>query len=298
MAKLLSREQAIKKGKRIRKIQMIQLRLQSFLMGSKQKSLREEIFIDTKFGKVRTLWYGFENSEMTPILFDLHGGGFILGNADMDETMNLAFAQQVGCKVISIEYAKAPEFPYPVAVDQIYAVVKHVFENAEKYAVDREKMAIGGHSAGGNLSTVTCMKAKKEGESQFVCQVLDYPPLDLATSPFDKPQPKGCIPPKMATVFDACYVDPAQAKDPYVSPVYATQEDLKGLPPALFILAGRDSLHGEGLKYCEMLKTAGVVTECYNYPHAVHGFTYKPSSDTTDALEKMVVFLRKYLKDS
>ena len=118
-------------------------------------------------------------------------------------------------------------------------------------------MAIGGHSAGGNLSTVICMKAKKEGEFQFVCQVLDYPPLDLATSPLKKPQPKGAIPPKMALMFNACYVDPAQAKDPYVSPVYATQEDLAGLPPALFILAGGDSLHDEGLKYCEMLKTAG-----------------------------------------
>jgi acetyl esterase len=157
-------------------------------------------------------------------------------------------------------------------------------------------MAIGGHSAGGNLSTVTCMKAKKEGEFQFVCQVLDYPPLDLATSPFEKPQPKGCIPPQMAMVFDACYVDPTQAKDPYVSPVHATQEDLKGLPPALLILAGRDSLHDEGLKYRQVLETAGVVTECYEYPNAAHGFTYQSSGDTTDALEKMVAFLGKYLK--
>ena len=135
-------------------------------------------------------------------------------------------------------------------------------------------MAIGGHSAGGNLSTVICMKAKKEGEFQFVCQVLDYPPLDLATSPLKKPQPKGAIPPKMALMFNACYVDPAQAKDPYVSPVYATQEDLAGLPPALFILAGGD----------------------YEYPRAAHGFTYNSSADRNDALEKMVTFLKKYLK--
>ena len=117
--------------------------------------MREEIFVDTDFGKVRTLWYGFENTVKVPIYFDLHGGGFILGSADMDETMNLALKKQVGCKIISIEYAKAPEFPYPTAVNQVYAVVKHIFENAEKYAIDSNKMAIGGHSAGGNLSTVT-----------------------------------------------------------------------------------------------------------------------------------------------
>jgi acetyl esterase len=156
-------------------------------------------------------------------------------------------------------------------------------------------MAIGGHSAGGNLSTVICMKAKQEGQFQFVCQVLDYPPLDLATSPFEKPQPEGCIPPDMAMVFDACYVDPVQANDPYVSPIYAAVEDLQGLPPALIILAGRDSLHDEGLKYCDMLKAAGVETECYGYPDAVHGFTLVPSDDAADAVEKMVVFLEKHL---
>ncbi|MBN1877388.1 MAG: alpha/beta hydrolase [Anaerolineae bacterium] len=296
MTKLLTREQNIKKAKRLRKLQMFTHKLQSLSPTPKSASSRTEVFIDTEFGKVRTLGYGFENPETVPIFFDLHGGGFVMGNADMDEALNMAFNQHVGCKIISIDYAKAPDFPYPAAINQIYAVVDYVYENAEKYAIDPTRMAIGGHSAGGNLSTVTCMKAKKEGKFQFVCQVLDYPPLDLATSALDKPQPKGCIPPRMALMFDACYVDPAQAKDPYVSPIYATQEDLKGLPPALLVLASMDSLHDEGLKYCEMLKTAGVVTECYEYPNALHGFTLSPSADTTNAIEKMVAFLRKYLK--
>ena len=290
MAKLPTREQYIKRGKLFRKLMVIFLKFQN--IGSKNKSMRDEIFINTEFGKVRTLWYGFENTEKAPIYFDLHGGGFILGSADMDEEMNLELNKQVGCKIISIEYAKAPEFPYPAAVNQVYAVVKHVFENAEKYAIDNKRMAIGGHSAGGNLSTVTCMKAKKEGKFQFLCQILDYPPLDLATSALDKPQPKGAISPHMALMFDACYVDPTQAKDPYASPIYATQKDLQGLPPALFILAGRDSLHDEGLKYCGMLKTCGVVTECHEYPNARHGFTYKPSIDAINAWSKMAAFLK------
>ncbi len=221
MAKVLTREECIRRGKRLRRPMTIFLKLQSLRPG--MKSARDEMYIDTEFGKVRTLWYGFENPEKAPVYFDLHGGGFILGSADMDEEMNLELKEQVGCKIISIDYAKAPEFPYPVAVNQVYAVVKHVFENAEKYGIDRNKMAIGGHSAGGNLSTVTCMKAKKAGEFQFVCQILDYPPLDLATNPLDKPRPKGAIPPAMALIFNACYVDPDQAKDPYVSPVYATR---------------------------------------------------------------------------
>lgn len=292
MSNTNTRAQAIKKAKRLHKIEKFTRIFRSLF---KKQALRKEIYIDTEFGKVRTLWYGFESPEVAPVFFDLHGGGFILGSADMDEAINLHFQRQIGCKIISIEYAKAPEFPYPAAVNQIYAVVKHIYENAEKYAIERGKMAIGGHSAGGNLSTVTCMKAKEAGEFQFVCQVLDYPPLDLATSPFDKPQPKGAIPPKMAVMFNASYVDPTQAKAPYVSPVYAAQEDLVGLPPALFILAGRDSLHDEGLKYCEILEAAGVETVCYQYPDAAHGFTLQASDDTTDAIEKMAAFLGKYL---
>ncbi len=292
MAKLPTREQLIKRGKLIRKFAVIFHKFQS--LGLKSKSMRDEIFIDTEFGKVRTLWYGFENTERAPIYFDLHGGGFMLGSADMDEEMNVELNKQVGCKIISIGYAKAPEFPYPAAVNQVYAVANHIFENAEKYAIDSNKMAIGGHSAGGNLSTVACMKAKKDGKFQFACQILDYPPLDLATSAFDKPKPPGAISPQMAAMFNACYIDPSQAKDPHVSPVYATREDLEGLPPALFILAGRDSLHDEGLEYCGMLKAAGVITECYEYPNAPHGFTYEPSTDATDAWTKMAAFLKRY----
>lgn len=293
MAKPATREQSIRRGQLIHKVGAMMHKFQALV--SKKDSAGEVVFIETDFGSVRTLWYGFQKEEKLPVYFDLHGGGFMMGTADMDEAMNLVLSEQVGCKIVSVQYAKAPQFPYPTAVNQVYAVAKHVFENAEHYAIQPGKMAIGGHSAGGNLSAVACMKAKKEGLFQFACQILDYPPLDLATDPVEKPQPKGAITPEMAAMFNACYVDPAQAKDPYVSPVFAAPEDLVGLPPALFILAGMDSLHDEGLKYRHMLEAAGVTTECYEYPHAPHGFTYQASPDTTDALEKMAAFLKKYL---
>jgi acetyl esterase len=291
MVKTLTRDGAIRQGRRIRQAQTMLTRLP----GSKKKTRGNEIFIDTEFGKVRTLWYGFENQSRAPVFFDLHGGGFILGSADMDETMNLEFVKQAGCNVISIDYAKAPDFPYPAALNQVGSVIEYTVQNAEKFGIDVHKMGIGGHSAGANLSTVLCMKASKEQKFKLVCQVLDYPPLDLATSPYEKPRPKGSIPPNMAMIFNACYVDPAQARESYVSPLFAAQADLEGLPPALFILAGRDSLHDEGLKYCERLSAAGVITECYEYPNAAHGFTYNASADTTDALGKISAFLRKYL---
>lgn len=288
-----TREQNIRKGRRIRQAAVFVSKMQK--IGAKANPARQEQVIETPAGRARVLMYGFEGPAPAPVYFDLHGGGFILGSAEMDEAMNLEVARQVGCKIISIDYAKAPDFPYPAAVEQVYAVVKHVHEHAQEFHIDPEHMAIGGHSAGGNLSAVTCLKAGQTGDFQLVCQVLDYPPLDLATDPFKKPCPKGAISPEMATMFNTCYVDPAQAADPFVSPVFAAPEDLTGLPPALFILAGMDSLHDEGLRYYEMLQAAGVSVEKFEYPHAAHGFTYKPSPDTTDAVNKMAAFLKKYL---
>ena len=293
MSKPPTRKQQIRKGKFLQKTSKLVYRLKT--NGVKQPAYRQEIFFDTDFGRVRALCYGFEKKEITPVFFDLHGGGFILGGAVMDEALNLEFVKQVGCKVISIEYAKAPQYPYPTAVNQVYALVKHVFQNAEEFGINPQKMAIGGHSAGGNLSTVACMLAKKEGLFQFVCQVLDYPPLDLATSPFEKPQPKGCIPPKMARLFNDCYATAQQAREPYASPVFASLDDLQGLPPALMIVAGMDSLHAEGLKYAGMLQEAGVEVEIHDYPEAAHGFTLNQSDDARDAVEKMAGFLARWL---
>jgi acetyl esterase len=100
----------------------------------------------------------------------------------------------------------------------------------------------------------------------------------------------------MASMFNACYVDPGPRSVCF--PVYATQQDLEGLPPALLILAGGDSLHDEGLQYREMLEKASVVTECHEYPAAPHGFTYKRSPDTIDAWAKMAAFLNRYFQFS
>jgi Esterase/lipase len=294
----LTREQQqnIHKIERRQRINRLLTRLLSLLPQSAHKSRAKEVMIPTEFGEVRTLWYGFDQPEKQALLFDLHGGGFVFGSADLDEAMCLQFQHEAGCKVISIDYAKAPKFPYPTAVNQVYAVAKQVWQNTERFGVDADRMAIGGHSAGANLSAVACIKARQEGLFQFSAQILDYPPLDLATAPEQKPQPKGAIPASMARMFNDCYLTPAQATEIYASPVYATASQLQGLPPALFILAGGDSLHDEGLRYCEMLKAAGVTTECFEYPNSVHGFTYQPSADTTDALQKMTAFLKKYLQ--
>lgn len=271
------------------------VKVMKLLAKSKKRVLGQdvrELRIQTPVGEVRTLCFGLEKAEKEPVFFDLHGGGFVMHTADVDVDICRYLHKNCNCKVISIDYAKAPEHPYPQAVNEVYEVVKYFVEHAEEYGIDTERMCIGGHSAGGNLAAVTCLRSLKEKEFSFLGQILDYPPLDLAIPPIEKPCPEGAIPPKIAAAFDACYLpDSSYEECPYVSPVYSKREDMIGLPAALVIAAGHDSLHDEAVHYYKLLCEAEVSAQLLEYPNSAHAFTMQESEDTTDALQKMAQFL-------
>lgn len=258
----------------------------------------EERIIETPAGSVRTLCFGFEKKETEPVLFDLHGGGFVMHTADVDINICRYFRRNCFCKVVSIDYAKAPEHPYPQAVNEVYEVIKYFTAHAEEYGIDTERMCMVGHSAGGNLTAVTCLRSLKEKEFSFRGQILDYPPLDLSINPFEKPCPEGAIPPKIAAAFDACYLpDSSYEECPHVSPVYSRKEDMTGLPQALVIAAGHDSLHDEAVHYYNLLKDAEVPAQLLEYPDSAHAFTMKDSPDAKDALQKMAEFLNRCFQE-
>jgi acetyl esterase len=99
----------------------------------------------------------------------------------------------------------------------------------------------------------------------------------------------------MVDMFNACYYgkDVETAKSPYISPVYATKEQLTGLPPVLLIVAGRDSLHNEGVRYGELLKEAGVPVDFHEFAESVHGFTYNKTHNAKRGWDVMVEFIKK-----
>lgn len=253
-----------------------------------------ERLVDTRHGKVRVLEYGFDTKEPQPLFVDLHGGGFVFGSADMDEAMCLEFLS-AGIKVISIDYPKAPDHPYPAAVEAIHDVLSWYVAHGTELGLDTERMAIGGHSAGGNLSTVTCMNDLTAEKFHFRCQVLDYPALDCATPPKNKPLPKGALPIWMLKMFYDCYTTAENAMDIHVSPAFAKPEEVAGMPPALFIVCGHDSLHDEGVRYADTLRATGVDVTVLEYPDEAHGFTYFKSEGSREAISQMVAFLKDHL---
>ena len=277
--------------KKALRLQLI-MKLASKLKPAKIGKVR---LVETTRGNVSVLEYGFDSSETEPLFIDMHGGGFVLGWAAMDEPMCAYFRERTGVKVISIDYPKAPNYPFPAAVEAIYEVIKHYFDNAKAYHIDTESVGVGGHSAGGNFATVMCIMAKEKGDFSFKYQVLDYPPCDMSLDAFERPNPKGAVSPKMVDMFNACYYgkDYESAKTPYMSPVFATSEQLTGLPPALLILAGKDSLHDEGARYYKALTAANVPVEFHEFENSVHGFTYNRTPDAKKGWDVMADFIRR-----
>lgn len=233
----------------------------------------ERMEVPTRAGKVRVIVYRAKKAH-APVYFDMHGGGFVGGNCeDMDFWCTL-LRDHLDINVVSINYRKAPQFPWPTASNDAFDTVSWFYDHAAEFDFDTDKMAIGGHSAGGNLAAVTCLRSVLEDAPfRFQLQVLDYPPLDLSISAFDKLRHPMAIPPQIATMFDACYIAPGQGNDPLVSPAVADVEMLKGQPPAVIITAEFDSLRDEAEKYGQKLLAAGVPVWSRRFLGSAHGFT-------------------------
>jgi len=272
----------------------------------KEKSIEEqeshtigkEIFIPTRDGKTRALIYEATNkTTIAPIFFDVHGGGFVMGLPENDDKFCSEVNKALDITVISIDYRLAPEYKCPIDKNDVYDVVSYVSSHSHEFGIDANNMAIGGHSAGANISTVVCMMAKEKKHFSFKCEILDYPPLDIFTAADKKFYAEGAIPVEVATLFNKCYTTEAYAKNPYCSPVSATTDELKNLPPAIVITAEIDSLRDEGEDYAEKLVKAGVETTAKRFYGVRHGFTIShPELPQSKEAYKMIIDgLAKYL---
>jgi acetyl esterase len=261
-----------------------------------KKRVGRELFLNTGEGTVRVLGYRLEDPRTLPLFVDIHGGGFVLGSADMDDPLMPDVAAKADIKVLSVEYSLAPDFPFPKAVNECYAVALYAKEHPDEFGIDPDRIAMGGHSAGGNYSASVCLSDNAAGKKLGLkCLVLDYPPLDVYTDPGLKPQPKGALPVAACRMFDACYLNDREArKNPLVSPVFATQEQLRPFPPTLLITASRDSLCAEAELFRDKLKEAGVPVTHKRFD-AVHGFNLGESPESTESWQMIVEHLKKYL---
>lgn len=262
---------------------------------NKKQYLGKELFLNTDEGEVRVLAYNIDTPDKLPLFVNIHGGGFILGNAEMDDPFMMNIVLKASVKILSIDYSLAPEFPFPKAINECYAVIKYAKENWKEFGIDPDNIAVGGHSAGGNFSTAICLLDNDRKLLNIKSLILDYPPMDVYTDSSLKPKPKGSIPVFMSRIFDACYCKEKESrKNPLISPIYCDIKQLKSFPPTLVITAKRDSSCEEGEKFRDKLIEAGVDVTHKQFD-AVHGFNLKPGIHTDESLEMIIGHLKMTL---
>lgn len=234
----------------------------------------------TRAGETRVLFCS-PGEQGLPVFVNFHGGGFVMGSADDDDVYCRRLANAAGCAVVNADYRLAPEHKFPSAVEDCYDVVKWVYDSAAALGVDPARIAVGGHSAGGNLAAAICLMAKERREFGVVFQVLDYPPLDMTVDPYAQESRDAMLTPKAHIFFNECYFNtPADAHNPLVSPLLAG--DLAGLPPALMIAAEYDPLRSGEERYVQRLAEAGVDVTYRMFAGCSHAFTHFGPQEAAD----------------
>jgi acetyl esterase len=230
-----------------------------------------------------------------------HGGGFVLGGLDGHDNVCRQLAVDARCVVISLDYRLAPEAPFPAAVEDCYAATSHIFEHAANLGIDPMRIAVGGDSAGGNLSAVVCQLARARGGPPLVFQLLVYPATDfrsLDTASYRSNKSGYFLSHAGMAWFRSHYLPSEEDRNhPTASPLAAT--DLAGLPPALIVTAEYDPLRDDGDAYARALATAGVDVSHLDFDGTIHGFVsfYAFIDKGRIALKEMACALRRAFQE-
>jgi acetyl esterase len=210
----------------------------------------------------------------------LHGGGWVMGDLDTEHTAAARVADGSGAVVISVGYRRAPEHPFPAALDDAYAVLAWTAGHAAELGIDPERIAVGGHSAGGGLAAAVALRARDQQGPPICFQLLNQPALDdrqqtwshrnFTSTPWMNSE-------KIAATWRH-YLGSATAT-PYAAPARAA--DLSGLPAAYVATAEFDPLRDEDIGYALRLLEAGVSVELHQWPGTFHGSQAIMSADVS-----------------
>lgn len=207
-----------------------------------------------------------------PVLVYIHGGGWVIASIQAYDSSARALSNAANCMVISVGYHYAPEHKFPSAHEESYAVTQWVMKNVQGWGGDPKKVAIGGESAGGNMSTAVCMMARDRKGMMPIHQLLVYPLTQvgkITQSYKENMTAKPLNVPMLKWFGKYTLKNPAQGKSPYLT---VLNGNVKGLPPATVVLAEIDPLRTEGEMYAAKLKKAGIPVAMMSYKGVTHEF--------------------------
>lgn len=247
-----------------------------------------------------------------PALVYFHGGGWVLGDLESHDTLCSILASQTPCRVVAVDYRRAPEHPFPAAVDDALQAFDWVARHARELGIDRQRIAVGGDSAGGHLAAVLCQACSRRpaGDDEAprpAAQMLLYPVTDSARdTPSYRLFARGFGLERETMDWFFRHFAPAldreggpSGDDPRISPLRV--EDASGLPPALVVTAGFDVLRDEGRAYARRLQEAGVAVVHRQFDGLIHGFAnmalVEPCRHALDEVVSELALLFRRLAD-
>ncbi|AHF68885.1 MULTISPECIES: alpha/beta hydrolase [Pseudomonas] len=210
-----------------------------------------------------------------PVFMFFHGGGWVLGDFPTHERLVRDLVEGSGAVAVFVNYTPSPEAHYPTAINQAYAATKWVAEHGKEINVDGKRLAVAGNSVGGNMAAVVALMAKDKGTPALRYQVLLWPVTDAKfdTGSYDQYAEGHFLTRNMMKWFwDNYTTDAAQRNEIYASPLRASIDQLKGLPPALVQTASADVLRDEGEAYARKLDQAGVAVTAVRYNGMIHDY--------------------------
>lgn len=229
-----------------------------------------------------------------PCLIYLHGGAFVLKAAPSHKHIICEFALKTPCKVVFVDYSLAPRHPFPVGVEDCYCAFEWVCNNCDALGIDKNRIAIGGDSAGGALAAAVSLMARDRKASNFCCQMLIYPVTDARQITqsikdcTDTPMWNSILNKKMWELY---LKNGVHINREYASPMEAAT--LKNLPDSYIEVSEFDCLRDEGINYAEALKNCGVHVELNKTAGTVHGFDIAKNSEIVhQVLARRIKFLK------
>ncbi|MGC6769984.1 alpha/beta hydrolase fold domain-containing protein [Enterococcus sp. LJL51] len=224
-------------------------------------------------------------SEKLPVILYIHGAGWVLGSAHTHDKLVRELAIRTNSVVFVPEYDRAPEAKYPTAIEQCYAVLEKITENAEEH-YDTSRLTIAGDSVGGNMATVVAILAKDRKGPNIKQQLLYYPVTNhsfdtksyhqFATDYFLAKD-------GMKWFWDNYLPEGQDSTIKTISPLQATKEELQGLPAAMILNGEADVLRDEGEEYARHLRDAGVEVTQLRFQGMIHDFVMVNSMDQSNA---------------
>jgi len=240
------------------------------------------------------------NTNRLPVVMYFHGGGWVLGDKDTHDRLIREIANGAEAAVVFVNYTPSPEAHYPVSIEEAYAATKYIAENSEQFNLDSSRLAVAGDSVGGNMVAAVTLLAKERKGPHIGYQVMFYPVTDanFDTGSYQKFATDHFLTREaMKWFWDNYLPDVERRKEITASPLQATVDQLRGLPPALLITDEFDVLRDEGESYAVKLNQADVPVTAVRYLGITHDFVMLNAVTKSPQARSAIALANSNLRD-